>query len=93
MLDEDGYVILDAGRIEELRRRRALSRKELAVITDISPHTMYRMLDGKRVQMKTVRKFFRALSIDDFHDYLMLGDTSEMPAAPTTPAPRKCMIR
>lgn len=81
MLDEDGYVILNAQRIEELRRHRALSRKELAVRTDISPHTMYRMLGGKRVQMKTVRKFFQALHIDEFHDYLMSGEASEMPPA------------
>ena len=77
MLDDDGYVILNARLIEELRRQQELSRKELAVRTDISPHTMYRMLGGKRIQMKTARKFFRALHIDHFHDYLISGEPGE----------------
>jgi transcriptional regulator with XRE-family HTH domain len=52
------------GNLEQIRRTRALSRKELARQSEINESTIYRAEHGQtKLRPSTVRKLARALSV------------------------------
>jgi len=67
---DDGYVVLDAPRMEALRVREGLSIRQFAALADVSPNTASRFFQGERVQWQTARKLFNNLGINDLQPYL-----------------------
>jgi predicted transcriptional regulator len=58
-------LIVDGGKLRDLRRRRLLSRRELADTAGVSPSTVSLLeRQGGPCQLRTVRKIAEALEVD-----------------------------
>ena len=73
----DGYVVLDPKRMEQLRLNKGVSRRGFAELADASPTTAYRFFEGKRIQIQIARRLFDNLGIQDFRPYLVSNDRAK----------------
>ena len=73
-MSKSGYLSFCPRKLKELRLAQRISSRDLFTRADVTLKTGYSFLNGNDVQMRTAKKLFGVLGVDDFRPYLSSGD-------------------
>lgn len=73
---DNGYVVLDARKMEEIRMQKGMSVRQFAMLAEVSGNTAARFFREEQIQWQVARRLFNSLGIEDFRPFLRSEGTN-----------------